>query len=85
MKRPSVLVLTSILVVLLSNLRVVADLYFDDGLLHNINYTVNDDVWVDYLAPGMQTTVNWLVGAISPDGVHLRAYEDSKVNFLGGW
>jgi hypothetical protein len=31
------------------------DIYLNDGATHNINYTVNDYVWVDYQAPGMQT------------------------------
>ncbi|MFH1370317.1 MAG: hypothetical protein ABII09_03400 [Planctomycetota bacterium] len=24
---------------------------FKDGATHNINYTINDDVWVDYQSP----------------------------------
>jgi len=85
MKRQSILVLASILVVLLSNLRVVADLYFDDGLIHNIDYTINDDVWVDYQAPGMQTTVNLLDYGYIAIASELHGYNESHINVSGGY
>jgi hypothetical protein len=65
--------------------------YFNDGGTHNISngFTSNevptplwyDDVWVDYQAPGMQTTVNILSGW---DGDGFKAYEDSRINLSGG-
>ena len=87
MKRQSILVLvtTILLFFSISPQDVEADIYFDDGQTHNINYPINEDVWVDYQAPGMQTTANWLDGATTPQGIDLRAYQDSTVNFSGGW
>jgi len=88
MRQKSILVLAVIFAVSIFGIvpeKAVANINFDDGQIHNIDYQINESVWVDYQTPGMQTTVNWLDGAISPDGVQLRAYEDSRVNFLGGW
>jgi len=61
---------------------VVGHLDFNDGQTHDIDYQINTEVWVDYQAPGMQTTVNLLNGgSILYD---LRAYEDSWINIIGG-
>jgi len=62
-----------------------ADIYLSDGKVHSIDYAVNEEVWVDYQAPGVQTEVNWRDGAITPQGIDLRAFADSTVNFAGGW
>jgi hypothetical protein len=57
---------------------------FKDGGTHNINSTTNDDVWVDYLAPGKQTTVNLLNGGYIPQPYKLQGYNDSRINISGG-
>lgn len=59
-----------------------ATIIFNDGQTHNINYLVNDEINIDYDASGMKTTINWLEGANS--SYKTNAYEDSKVNVLGG-
>ncbi|MGA2173043.1 MAG: PEP-CTERM sorting domain-containing protein [Sedimentisphaerales bacterium] len=54
---------------------------FKDGGTHNISSTINDAVWVDYQAPGMQTTVNLL------NGGNINSFEgfnDSRINIFGG-
>lgn len=68
----------------LASTRVMAWTQFKDGQTHNIDYAINDDVWVDYQAPGMQTTVNWLDGASMPGGYKLQGFEDSRLNISGG-
>jgi hypothetical protein len=59
---------------------------YKDGAVHNITSTINEDdvVWVDHLAPGMQTTVNMLDGARIPAPARLEAWSDSRVNISGG-
>jgi hypothetical protein len=59
-----------------------AGMHFDDGGVHNIEYQINDTVWVDYQSPGMRTTINWLDGGILFG--QLDAYEDSVINVSGG-
>lgn len=55
---------------------------FHDGQIHDIDYQTIDHIRVDYLTPGMQTTVNLLDGGrIISD---LFAYENSYINILGG-
>ena len=58
---------------------------FKDGGTYNINYPVCDDVWVDYQAPGMQTTVNFLAGAEIPHPYTLQGYNNSRFNISGGY
>ena len=62
---------------------------FKDGGIHDIDYVINDEVWVDYEAPGMETTFNLLPGgsitgggSITPN--ELEGYEDSHINICGG-
>ena len=57
---------------------------FNDGGIYNINYVINDDVWVDYNMPGAQTTVNFQPGGIVPHGYQIKGYEDSNINIVGG-
>ena len=57
---------------------------FNDGLTHDIDYAINDDVWVDYQAPYMYTTVNWLTGARIVYPNRLSGYENSRINIRGG-
>ena len=60
------------------------DVYFDDGGTHNINYQLNDAVWVDYQAPGMQTTVNLIAGGVILSPYTLVLCNDSRLNISGG-
>jgi len=62
---------------------------FNDGGTYNISTTINDEVWVDYEASGMETTFNFLSGgsitgggSITPN--ELEGYEDSHINIFGG-
>jgi len=71
-------------VVCLAAPQVIALTQFNDGGTHNIDYEINDDVWVDYNAPAMETTVNFLDGGSMPDSYQLQAYEDSRINISGG-
>lgn len=64
--------------------KAVAVINFDDGGVHNIDYTINDDVWVDYQSPGKRTTINWLDGGVLPSPYSLVGYEDSVLNVYGG-
>jgi hypothetical protein len=57
---------------------------YNDGGTHNISSTINDDVWVDYQAPGMQTTFNLLGGGSISYPYQLRGYNGSKINISGG-
>jgi hypothetical protein len=57
---------------------------FKGGGTHNIDYTINDDVWVDYLAPGMQTTVNLLNSGDIPSPYKLQGFNNSRINISGG-
>ena len=84
MKPKSILV--AILTVLCFGLpEVMATIILNDGQTHNIDYFVNDEIGIDYGLPGMQTTVNWIEGANSTLGWSgINAYEDSRVNVLGG-
>lgn len=57
--------------------------HFRDGGIHNIDYDIGDEVWIDVQDPGLQTTVNVLEGG----RIHswLDAYFDSRINMSGGW
>jgi hypothetical protein len=59
-----------------------AILVFNDGAEHIINYTVNEPVYVDQASPGVGTKVKLLDGGLIQ--TWLNAYEDSRVNILGG-
>ena len=54
---------------------------FNDGGTHNIDYEINEDVWVDYQTSEMYTTVNVLSGGFIRD---LVGYEHSGINVSGG-
>jgi len=62
----------------------VANVTFDDGGVHNIDYEINDLVDVDYQSPGMKTTVNWLDGGILLYPYWLSGYGDSTINIFDG-
>jgi hypothetical protein len=55
---------------------------FKDGGTHNIDYTISDTVWVDYLSSVNQTTVNVLNGGMIIG--ELDAYNNSCVTMGGG-
>jgi len=63
---------------------VLALVEFKDGGIHNIDYAINDDVWVDWQTPLMYTTVNMLAGGTITYPYNLQALEDSRINILGG-
>jgi hypothetical protein len=87
MKRQSILVLAAILALGIFGVvpeKAVALVTFDDGQIHNINYQINDDVWVDYATSDITTTVNWLDGGILPHPYNLEAYRQSVVNIYDG-
>ena len=63
---------------------VMAVIEFNGGLTHDIDYEINDDVWVDCLSPGMGTTLNMLEGGSIPFDYRLEGFEDSIINVLGG-
>jgi hypothetical protein len=81
-KRVRILVAAAVLFVSIS--RVSAVIEFNDGGVWNIDYEINDNVWIDYQSPGMGTTVNMLDrGSITHyDG--LDSFENSITNILGG-
>ena len=60
------------------------DIYFNDGGTHNINYTINERLWVDYSTPSMQTTVNLLDGGQMLQQYQIDGYNDSRLNISGG-
>lgn len=71
-----------VVVLSLAGSTVLALVEFKDGQTYNINYEINDSVWLDYLAPGMQTTLNLLDdGSIE---YWLIGYENGQINLLGG-
>jgi len=57
---------------------------YNDGGTHDISTTINDDVWVDYLAPGMGTTVNVLSGGSIPSPYKIQGFNDGQINIDGG-
>jgi len=61
-----------------------ATVMFDDGVTHEIDYEISDDVWVDYLAPATHTTVKLVSGSrlIAPHA--LKIYEDGRADFCDG-
>ncbi len=60
--------------------------YYEDGQIHEIFYPVDGPVMIDFMKPGMGTTVNWYSGAHTGTGLRkgIAAYEDSFVNIYGG-
>lgn len=57
---------------------------FNDGGIYDIDYEIDDDVRVDWEAPGMETTVNLLAGGAITPGYGLYGYNDSRINIFGG-
>jgi len=59
-------------------------LEFNDGLTHNIDYSISGSVWVDWQTPAMYTTVNLLPGGSISSPYMLKGFEYSRINILGG-
>ena len=72
------------IVLCLASSPVLAWIGFADGDTHDITYEINDQVRVDYHAPGMSTTLNLLPGGSITAPHEFRGYEDSQINILGG-
>jgi hypothetical protein len=58
---------------------------FNNGGTQDVNYQLNDDVWVDYYqASVMQTIVNLLKGGNIPSPYILQGFNNSRINISGG-
>ena len=71
-KQANLLIIIGVLC--LSSSQVIGLTQFNDGQTYNINYGINDEVWVDYELPSMQTTVNFLNGGSIDGDNELYAY-----------
>ncbi len=80
MKSKSILVAVTVL--FLCACTAFGTIYFDDGLTHDIDYTINDKVMVDYGEPAMQTTVSLLDNGELNNSTEI--YGNSQFNMLGG-
>lgn len=87
MKRTNVTIWMMVVAVLftLSSRPAMAWLQFNDGGTHDIDYTIDDDVWVDWHKPWRYTTVNLLSGGAITAGHDLKGYEDSRINMSDGY
>jgi hypothetical protein len=81
-KRMEILAAAVVLFIIVSP--VMAAIHFRDGGVHDIDYTIRDDVWVDFETPGIGTTVNFLEGGSITRYKDLQCFEDSIINVLGG-
>lgn len=87
MKTKSMTIWMMVLVLCVSSsqvMAVMAWIQYNDGGTHDIATTINDDVWVDWQAPGMGTTVNLLDGGQILYSYNVQAFEDSQLNIFGG-
>lgn len=82
MKRKSILLMVATF--FLCACPTLGTIYLNDGLIHNIDYEINDSVHVDYMAPEMYTTVNVLDGGSIDTPYYLWGFENSRINILGG-
>ena len=72
-------ILTGIVVFCLVSPLAMAWTQFNDGGTHDIDTEINDDVWVDWEAPAMGTTLTFLYdGFVTGD---LKGFENSIINF----
>lgn len=76
---------TIVIVLSLASSPVLAVIEFNDGQIHNIDYQINEDVWVDYQRWWVQTTVNLIDAGRIKYPYSLDAYGNSRVNILGGF
>jgi len=87
MKRQSILVLAivvTLVALFICPHSAVAVVTFDDGGTHDIDYQINESIWVDYGTSDITTTVNWLHGGLLPSPYNLESYRHSIVNIYGG-
>lgn len=82
MRSRNVTIWVTVVILCLASSQAMAWTQFKDGQIHNIDYQIDDDVWVDWEAPGMETTVNLLDGGGISN--NLQGFEDSSINILGG-
>lgn len=57
---------------------------FDDGGTHDINYKINDEVWIYNGSSGAKTTLNFLDGALVTYNHPVTGFENSVMNIFGG-
>jgi hypothetical protein len=69
---------------LLTSTQVMGLIQFNDGQTHDIDYGINNEIWVDYEYPAVETTVNWLNGGSIDGDNDLYVYEDCRINISGG-
>lgn len=83
-RRIGILIIVIISIVLCSGLpKVFGAIIISDGQTHNIDYAIDDSLWIDYEAPGVHTTVNMLDG--SSIEYWLEPYGDSRLNIIGSY
>lgn len=82
--RVGIFIIVIVSIVLCSGLpKVFGAIILSDGQIHNIDYDIGDSLWIDYEAPGVQTTVNMLNG--SSIEYWLEPYGDSRLNIIGAY
>jgi len=80
--RPSSIGYFMALVLFLCACPAIGTIYLNDGGIHDIDYKIEDSLWVDYGTPGLYTTVNWLDGGKISDA--LCGYKNSRISISGG-
>lgn len=80
MKEKSIILVATLVLFVMSS-PATGLIEFKDGQVHDINYEISDDVWVDYQVAAMQTKVNLLSGGSCRD---LYGHENSWMNISGG-
>ncbi len=83
-RNATVLVTAVTLVLSLALPRANAVIDFNDGGIYDIGYEIDDDVRVDWEAPGMGTTVNLLPGGAITENHDLFGFNNSRINISGG-
>lgn len=84
MRSRSVTIWVMVGVLCVSSSQVMGWIQYNDGGTYDITTTINEDVWVDWEAPGMGTTVNVLSGGSILSLYELRGYNDSILTVSGG-
>ena len=84
MKKRNVTICIFVAVIYLTSSHGMAWTGFKDGEIHDVDYEINDDVRVDWQAPGMETTLNLLPGGAITNDYDIWACSSSHVNIYGG-
>ena len=85
-KKLIIIIILMIITPIILTLNANAWTQFNDGGVYDIDYIIDDDVWVDYNKLGMETTVNFLKGGGIADYSHkLQCYENSIININWGY